>query len=111
MIITVSGCGTKTNVSTNTETVIPAGKFYFHSKSCAHCAKVDEYIAQEKVRENIYFISREIDVDAGAVDLLKAVGKKCAIPNNELGVPLFWDGASCYTGDIDVINYFKSLAK
>jgi hypothetical protein len=59
----------------------------------------------------LYFISREIDLDAGAVSLLKAVGKKCGIRDDELGVPLFWDGSSCYTGDTEVINYFKSQVK
>ncbi len=108
VVLLFSACGTATNTVSNTETIIPTGKFYFHSKTCPHCAIVDDYISKENIKQKLYFISREIDVDAGAVSLLKAVGKKCTIPDNELGVPLFWDGSSCYTGDKEVINYFKS---
>ncbi len=110
-VIFLSACGT---TNTNQSTVlpdasIPAGKFYFKSTTCAHCAVVDAYINEQNVKQKLFFVTRQIDNDPNAVAILKSIGKKCLLSDTELGVPLFWDGTSCYLGDEKVIEYFKSL--
>ncbi len=91
------------------DATIPLGKFYFKSITCSHCKIVDTYINENNTKQKVFFITREIDNDPNAVAILKSIGKKCLLSDTELGVPLFWDGTSCYLGDQEVIDYFKTL--
>jgi len=108
----LSGCGTvQTNTVSEIPITIPPGRFYFHSKTCAHCAIVDQYISDNKISQKLYFVSQQLETDPEAVAFLKDVGKKCTISDADLGVPLFWDGTKCYLGDQSVIDYFKQTVK
>lgn len=111
VVFIVSACGTVPQVSPNNslDEIIPDGKFYFKSKTCAHCAVVDKYISDANLKQKLFFITRDIESDLNAVPLLKTIGKKCLLSDTEIGVPLFWDGTNCYLGDVKVIEYFKTL--
>ncbi len=110
-VVFLSACGTaKTNQNSVIQEIsIPPGNFYFKSTTCLHCKVVDSYISENNISQKIFFVTREINNDTGAVEILKSVGKKCLLSDAELGVPLFWDGTKCYVGDKELIEYFKTL--
>lgn len=106
-----AGCGTaKLPVQPSSQaTVVPAGIFYFYSDTCAHCAAVEQYIAENKIRQKLYFISRNVAADQANSGLFVAVGQRCGIAENKLAVPLLYDGQRCYVGQDNVISYFTNL--
>jgi len=83
------------------------GLIYFYGQGCSHCAKVDEYIVTNKVKEKIDFDEREVFFNRNNAVLLSELAKKCGLNENEIGVPFFWDGSKCIVGDADIINFFK----
>lgn len=88
---------------------VPPGKILFFSKTCPHCAVVEQYISENNVQKKVYFVKRDITSDSEAYDLMPVIGQRCGIVESNLGVPLFWDGNKCYSGSDDIINYFNSL--
>lgn len=114
--LALSGCTTKpdTNLSSINSTArkatIPAGNFYFYSSTCLHCKTVNNYVADNKIRENgIHFFELEINADPKNAEMLRSIGELCKINENDLAVPLLWYNQTCYTGSDQIINYFESL--
>lgn len=91
------------------QAVILPGKFYFYSATCPHCATVNDFIAQNNVKDRLYYIEAPIDNNPGNIELLQKVGQRCGVSQSELGVPLFWDGKRCYHGSEEVIGYFETI--
>jgi len=79
----------------------------FYGIGCPHCAKVEEFIKENKVKEKISFVEKEIYFNKENQKELLEKAKICKIPENEVGVPFFWDGEKCFLGDVDIINFFK----
>ncbi len=109
LISLLLGCGSPLSVSPQVDIEIPLGKFYFYADSCPHCVVVNEYIRDNKVRQKLYFITQNAGTDQYSVNLLHSIGKRCAINEADLAVPLFWDGQKCYLGEEGVISYFQTL--
>lgn len=106
----LSACSVKPTMPAVEQAVaIPPGNMLFFSKSCAHCAIVEQYITDNNIHQKLYFVEREITTDQEAYKLMPIIGQRCNINEQALGVPLFWDGNKCYSGDETIINYFKSL--
>lgn len=109
LVIVLSGCSQDNQPSTEEVVGLPPGNILFISKTCPHCAVVKQYIDENNVLQKIYFVSRDITSDQVAYKLLPIIGQKCGLSSNNLGVPLFWDGQKCYSGEREIINYFKAL--
>lgn len=79
----------------------------FYSNTCPHCQIVDEYIKTNKVKD--YLVFQELEVSTNPINgqLLAKKAKTCGLPQDNLGVPFFFDGANCYLGDEDIIKYFS----
>ena len=43
-------------------------------------------------------------------ELLTEKADKCGLATNNIGVPLLWDGKTCYSGADDVINFLINAA-
>lgn len=83
---------------------------YFYSTTCPHCAKVEKFFKENSLENKIQLEKREIHQRRENLKLLILVAKrKCNLKENEIGVPLFWDGKNekCLWGDQAIINYFK----
>lgn len=80
---------------------------FFYGIGCPHCAKVEEFIKENKVKEKISFVEKEIYFNKENQKELTEKAKICEIPENEIGVPFLWDGEKCFLGDVDIINFFK----
>lgn len=79
----------------------------FYGDGCPHCAIVEEYIKDNKVKEKIYFVEKEVYYNRGNADELAEKAEKCGLATDSIGVPFLWDGSKCFIGDIDIINFFK----
>ena len=111
--LTLSGCTNppvvNPNVSPPVQAEIPKGNIYFYSSTCPHCQTVRDYITSNNIQQRLFFLELEISKDTHNADILRAVGSRCLINENNLSVPLFWNGNQCYVGSDNVINYFQTL--
>jgi glutaredoxin len=85
------------------------GIILFYGIGCPHCAKVEEFIKENKIKEKIAFEEKEVYFNRDNAKKLIEVAKKCGIKENEIGVPFLWDGENqrCIVGDEPIINFFK----
>jgi glutaredoxin len=85
------------------------GIILFYGIGCPHCAKVEEFIKENKIKEKIAFEEKEVYFNKENVKQLVEVAKKCGFNENEIGVPFLWDGEGqrCIVGDEPIINFFK----
>ena len=79
----------------------------FYGIGCPHCAIVEKYIEENKVKEEISFAEKEVYYNQSNAKELEEKAKICKISENEVGVPFLWDGKKCYIGDVDIVNFFK----
>lgn len=114
--ISFSGCSSQptTNVSPidtiARKATIPTGNFYFYSTTCLHCKTVSNYVADNKLREKgIHYFELEVSSNPSNAIMLKSVGERCNIKEEDLAVPLLWYNQTCYTSSDEIINYFDSL--
>jgi hypothetical protein len=83
---------------------------FYYSNTCTHCKVVEEFVVSNKISEKVSFQSKEVGADsANAADIMDKASK-CGIKQEDIGVPMLWDGAKCYVGQDDVINFFKLKA-
>ena len=79
----------------------------FYGENCPFCAKVDEFVQDNKIEEKISFEKKEVyNNKDNAAELLEKAAK-CGLAQDEIGVPFLWDGSKCFVGDEDIINFFK----
>ena len=85
------------------------GIILFYGIGCPHCAKVEEFIRKNKIKEKIAFEEKEVYFNRDNAKKLIEVAKKCGFNENEIGVPFLWDGENqkCIVGDEPIINFFK----
>jgi hypothetical protein len=93
--------GSKSNVST-------ADIILFYGDGCPHCANVDKFIAENNVKEKIKFDELEVFNNKDNAALMGEKAKACGISDDKLGVPFLWNNGKCLSGDVDIINFFKS---
>jgi glutaredoxin len=97
---------TSSNTSSNStsSTII-----LFYGEGCPHCAKVEEFIKENKIKEKIAFEEKEVYFNKENAKQLVEVAKKCGFNENEIGVPFLWDreNQKCIVGDEPIINFFK----
>ena len=79
----------------------------FYGDGCPHCAIVEEYIKDNKVKEKIYFVEKEVYYNRGNADELAEKAKKCGLSADSIGVPFLWNGSDCVIGDQLIIEFFE----
>ena len=83
---------------------------YYWSETCPHCAKVAEFMNSWDKKDQFDLQKFEISKSGDNAKLLVQRGTACAIPQNELGVPLLvTPQGQCIIGDEPIIEYLKSL--
>lgn len=104
--LTLSGCAKNPN---NNATSMPAGLVYYGSDSCAHCAKVQEFMDAGNLWAKFAVTKKEISKDTNNQMEFFNVADKCGLMvNGSASIPLLWTGETCVSGDADIINYFKN---
>jgi len=89
---------------------IPGGIILFYGEDCPHCKNVEDFIFQNNLKEKVIFKELEVWHNKDNQNILVQVVQKCNIKTNEVGVPFLYDGANCYIGDKDIINFLKNEA-
>mgnify|MGYP000428984282 CR=1 FL=1 len=81
----------------------------FYGIGCPHCAKVEEFIKENKIKEKIAFSEKEVYFNRDNARKLIEIAKMCGFNENEVGVPFLWDGENqrCVVGDEPIIRFFK----
>jgi len=79
----------------------------FYGDGCPHCEKVEEYIKTNKIDEKVQFDFKEIWYNKDNAAVMKEKADICKIPEDELGVPLLFDGAKCYVGEVEITDFFN----
>lgn len=81
----------------------------FYSTSCPHCQVVEKYISENQLRDKFKFSELEVSGSEKNTNKLIEKSKQCGLDiNRGIGVPLLFDGQTCYQGDTDIINYFST---
>lgn len=81
----------------------------FFGDTCPHCKNVDDYIAQNGIRDKVKFQELEVYNNQANARLLTAKAKQCGLDTTAgVGVPFFFDGTSCLQGDEPIINFLKT---
>lgn len=82
---------------------------FFYGDTCPHCKNVEDYMAQNNIRERLKFQELEVYNNKSNARLLGEKAKECGLDTSQgIGVPFFWDGQKCLLGDKDIINYLKT---
>ncbi|MFA6428905.1 MAG: hypothetical protein WCV84_00195 [Patescibacteria group bacterium] len=86
-------------------------KILFWGVGCPHCVKVDEFLQRHpEIETKVAFEKREAFQNANNAQLLFEKNEVCNLPEEQRGtVPLFFDGKSCISGDVDIISYFQQF--
>jgi glutaredoxin-related protein len=86
----------------------PPGILLFESDQCSSCAKVEDFIKNNKVEGKVQFTRLDILNSTANMNILSDKAQICGLAPSELGVPFLWDGAHCILGYIDVIQFFRT---
>ncbi len=78
----------------------------YYSIGCPHCAKVDEFLKENKFNNKIPLEKKEVYLHKKNQEELIEKAKNCGITSS-IGVPFLWDGKNCYIGDREIINFLK----
>lgn len=95
------------NTSENVD--VPKNAILFEGDGCPHCKIVNDFIVANNVKSKIQFETQEVFNNEANAAVMAKVWRACGLSNSKgMGVPLYWDGSTCYRGDQEVINYFKT---
>lgn len=64
-------------------------------------------MAQNNVTDKIQIDQREVFANRNNAKLMGEKAVQCGMNKDNLGVPLLWVNGKCYSGDQDIIQYFK----
>jgi len=79
----------------------------FYGDGCPHCAIVEKYIEENKIKDKISFAQKEVYYNQSNAKELEEKAKICGLPTDSIGVPFLWNGEKCLIGDQDIIDFFK----
>lgn len=84
----------------------------FYSDACVHCQKVADFINTNRVKDKLKFRELEVSLNQQNSSLMLAKARKCGLDTSGgLGVPFFYDGKKCLSGDVDIIQFLKDKTK
>ena len=87
---------------------LPQEQFiFYYGVGCPHCKAVEDFIKENRVKEKVNFLEKEVYLHKKNQTELIEKAKSCNIPENAIGVPFLWDGKNCLIGDTEIINFLK----
>jgi glutaredoxin len=90
---------------------ISSEKILFYGSTCPHCKNVEKFINDNNIKSKIAFQELEVYENIANQKILGEKAKICGMDTNNIGVPMFWDGKTCITGDQPIINYLQEQTK
>ncbi len=91
-------------------TGMPSKPTLFVGDGCPHCKKVEDFIASSGVDKKYTFDIKEVWYNQSNALIMNQVWKRCGLtsPTGDMTVPLLWDGSTCYSGEVEIMNFFKT---
>jgi glutaredoxin len=80
-------------------------------EGCPHCIIVESKVKNAMIDKKLPISFKEVFNDQDNAAELLGVAKSCGLPTAQLGVPVLWDGVSCYQGDQDILDYLDKRMK
>jgi len=82
---------------------------YYYGTECPHCQRVQEFLDSNNVTDTVRYAQKEIWHDTQNNDELTSRAKSvCGLDPSQIGVPLVIADSQCFTGETDVMNFFKA---
>lgn len=95
------------NAPSNDVIVTDSPIVFYYGYNCPHCELVEKYLDENNVASKVKFSKKEVYKNpANAAEAIDRAAQ-CGIGADELGVPFLWDGANCYVGDQNIIDFFS----
>lgn len=94
---------------------LPANPTYYWGDGCPHCKIVADFLSTwdpptGEAGKKVQIDKKEVWNNIANAKELKARYEYCKVPQSEIGVPLlFTPDGKCYSGDVEIINYFKNF--
>ncbi|MFZ2299706.1 MAG: hypothetical protein WAW00_01055 [Candidatus Moraniibacteriota bacterium] len=89
----------------------PNAIVYYHGEGCPHCKVVNDFLEANDIAEKVSFEKKEVWGDKLNAIEMNRRAKACGIKPEGMGVPFVYGGdGTCYVGEPDVINFFKTKA-
>lgn len=89
---------------------LPASIEYYSRIGCPHCENVDAFISTWPKKDTVQITDFETGLNNANAERLIQRSSSCNIPQNEVGVPMFFTPeGKCIVGDTPIIDYLKSL--
>jgi len=80
----------------------------YYSLTCPHCAKVEAFFDENGVWSKYSIIKKEVSQNpANAKELYDAFAFR-NVPPDQMGVPYLIFEGQAFSGDVDIINFFKA---
>lgn len=83
------------------------GIILFYGNRCSHCAKVDNFIKNNRIEDKVMFTRLEVFDNVANSNVLADKSQICGLNPRQIGVPFLWDGEHCIIGYVDVIKFFQ----
>ncbi|MFA5047816.1 MAG: cytochrome c biogenesis protein [Patescibacteria group bacterium] len=80
---------------------------YYYSATCPHCVKVEEFFTQYNVLKQYDVIKREVSQNSQNAKKLLDLCLARGIPVDQIGVPYLHFDGQCFSGEQEIINFFK----
>jgi len=97
-----SGCG---NPQPNT-TIDNSAIILFYGEECPHCKIVEQYIADNNIKDALVFSELEVGHNAANANLMIEKQKICKLDKKNIGaVPFLWTAEKCYLGQDEIIQF------
>ncbi|MCX6706011.1 MAG: hypothetical protein NTV24_02790 [Candidatus Woesebacteria bacterium] len=89
---------------------LPADLTYYWGNGCPHCKIVADFMSSWDKKDTVKVDKKEVWSNIANANELKARYAYCKVPQSQMGVPLlFTPDGKCFSGDTEIINYFKTF--
>ncbi|MDD5041204.1 MAG: hypothetical protein PHX87_02940 [Candidatus Peribacteraceae bacterium] len=86
---------------------LPKDMVLYYGDGCPHCANVEAFVTENNVEQKVQFVRKEVYKNKSNAREMGRVAKSCGFPTDNIGIPFFWTGTQCLTGDKDIIAFFQ----
>ncbi len=78
----------------------------FYGDTCPHCKVLEQFLVDNKINERMTIEKREVYNDADNAKLMMDAVNRCALSEDNVGVPFLWTEGKCYMGG-DATSFLK----
>jgi glutaredoxin len=93
--------------------IVEVGKkipIFFYGNTCPHCKDVEEWMENNKIKEKMEIIKKEVYDNKANAQELSLVAQRCGLDPSSIGVPFLYAEDKCFIGTTDIINYLSKKA-